>query len=89
MTEQCPTVGFTCVDQMRARVQSITDQIEGFRAFVESTSVVISNTMILKHYQKCAELLQAALDGYSEQHGMFGPEVDLEAVRWVLTELKK
>jgi hypothetical protein len=89
MTEQCPTVGFTCVDTMRAKVQAVTDQLEGFVAFLEGTNMPIPANLILKHYTKCAALLQEALDGYAEDHGMYGPLADIQAVQWVLERLKK
>jgi len=89
MTDQCPTVGFTCIDTLRAKVQAVTDQLEGFVAFLEGTGMPVPSAVILKHYAKCAELLQAALDDYTEGHGVYGLVPDLLAVQWVLEGLKK
>jgi hypothetical protein len=89
MIDECPTVGFTCVDTMRAKVQAVTDQLEGFVAFLEGTGMPVPSAVILKHYAKCAELLQEALDRYTEGHGTYGPVTDLQAVQWVLERLKK
>jgi hypothetical protein len=88
MTEQCPTTGFTCVNQMRARVQAVTDQVAGFVAFLQASQLTATPQMLMEHYGKAAELLQRALDGYTEDHGIIPVLDDLEAVRWVLTELK-
>lgn len=88
MAEQCPTAGYTCVNQLMARVQAVTDQLVGFREFVEKSGLPISSSMILKHYEKAATLLQAALDAYAEDHGTPDAWTDVEAVRWVLTGLK-
>jgi hypothetical protein len=89
MTDECPTVGYTCVDTMRAKVQAVTDQLEGFVAFLEGTNMSVPSNVILKHYAKCAALLQEALDDYTEDHGRYGPTTDLHAVQWVLESLKK
>lgn len=89
MSDECPTVGFTCVDTMRAKVQAVTDQLEGFVAFLTCTAMPVPSGVILKHYAKCAALLQEALDGYTEDHGTYGPVDDVRAVQWVLEGLKK
>lgn len=89
MTDQCPTTGYTCVNQLRARVQAVTDQLVGFKAFLEETKLPATPAMILKHYEKAAELFQLALDEYTEGHGILPAWDDVEAVRWVLKGLKQ
>lgn len=89
MTVKCPTEGYACVNQMRARVQAVADQVAGFRAFLEASQLTATPAMFMEHYGKCAELLQSALDAYAEGHGQVPVLDDVKAVRWVLTELRK
>lgn len=88
MAEKCPTSGYTCVMQLQARVQAVTDQLVGFVEFVEKSGLPISAAMVLKHYSKASGLLQTALDDYATDHGAPDAWTDVEAVRWVLTGLK-
>lgn len=89
MTDKCPTEGYTCVNQLRARVQSVTDQLIGFKAFLEETKHPATPAMILQHYGKAAELLQLALSEYAEGHGIIPVQDDVDSVRWVLMKLKQ
>jgi hypothetical protein len=89
VSDRCPTEGFSCVNRMRARVQALTDQIEGFSLFLEATKLQATPQMMVDHYRKVSELLQSALDEYTKDHGHIPVMDDVDAVRWVLGELKR
>lgn len=88
MTEKCPTSGFTCVDQVMARVQACVDQARGFMELVQGGVYSAGFEHLFKHYGKLADLLEEAVDTYTESHGQPDVMTDLEAVRWVLSGLK-
>jgi hypothetical protein len=74
---------------MRAQVQAVTDQISGFREFIQASQLSVTSDMLMRHYGKAADLLQASLDEYTEGHGQVPVLDDVRAVQWVLTELRK
>ena len=88
MTEPCPTIGFMCVDELRSRVQAVTDQIVGFAAFIKYAEAEAISKMILAHYVKLSELLQQTLDGYTEGHGSVPMTADVDAMGWLLRETR-
>lgn len=87
MAEPCPTAGYTCVNTMVARVQSLADQIGGFLALLDADVFPVKLEHMRKHYSKVAELLQVTLDEYTHSHGRPTPQEDVQAMVWVLHSL--
>ncbi len=84
MAEPCPTAGYTCVNTVLARVQALADQLGGFLALLDADVFPIKIQHMREHYSKVGELLQAALDEYTQGHGRPTPAEDVQAMVWVL-----
>lgn len=89
MSERCPTSGYTCVNTMVARVQALTDQIQGLLFFLRENSFEARAGFLCEHYQKVADLLQSTLDDYARDHGTPPPSDDVAAVAWALKEMTR
>lgn len=88
MNDICPTVGFSCVNQLRARVQAVMDQMTGFKELLEVENIKLDQDALLEHVGKLGTLLEETLKDYAEGHGPIPLQDDVESVRWLLYALR-
>jgi len=87
VTEPCPTTGYTCVNTLVARVQTVADQASGLAAAVRSHLVDVSVDQMLSHYSALIKLLESALEAYTEGHGSPSLTDDIASIQWLLNGL--
>ena len=88
MTAHCPTAGFTCVDNMVAKVQAVADQISGLTTLYFAGLVEVDVASLIKHYTGVLSLMEGALDEYTQGHGRPSAAQDVQAALWVANGLR-
>jgi hypothetical protein len=77
-----------CVDTLVARVQAVVDQATGLQAIVEGHHATVTVGQMMMHYTKLTELLGAAIDAYTQEHGCPPLPIDMGAIQWLLDGLR-
>lgn len=81
-------VGCCCAEDMAARVQACIDQAVGIETLQEAKIIAPSAEQWAIHYRKLSILLQEAIDGYTQQHGVPDVQHEVAAAEWLVTALK-
>ena len=81
-------IGCDCSEVFTARVQALADQAVGVFTLKQVAAIEPTSAQWSIHYQKLSQLLQSALDWYTEQHGEPDAAHSVEAAEWLLRELK-
>lgn len=81
-------VGCCCAESLTAQVQACIDQGVGLVALEESRVIAPTAEQYAIHYRRLTALLQAAVDMYTEQHGVPDSDHYTLAAEWLLKELR-
>ena len=81
-------VGCCCAESFTAQVQACIDQAEGITTLQAVGAIAPTPEQWAIHYRKLITLLQAAVDMYTEQHGVPDADHYTLAAEWLLRELR-
>lgn len=81
-------VGCCCAEDLAAMVQACIDQAVGLETLNTAEIIRPTEEQWAIHYRQLSTLLQAAVDQYTEQHGVPDPAHEAGAAEWLLKELR-